>query len=251
MGGGGGGAGTDDNIAICANVERTVLNEDTCFLSTVPTTCVAALGLGNNNDDDDDDDDDEEILILINHETICVFYDLSGGDRGRNTVHLYSMEGLRIEDDYLVSGPCKEGSLASRCVPVEDGECNDDYDNLDATTILLFETFLSSTLVGKEDENLYVLDVTLPPCWSCAKADKGSREYTICDNCDTTYWKNVHRDYHNVYDMTRWTKDHPGNSVNCNPICEFARGGYLTFVFPWWHKIDQWQQYKSTFTSVR
>jgi hypothetical protein len=67
-----------------------------------------------------------------------------------------------------------------------------------------------------------------------------------------TCWKNVHPDHLSVYDFTYWTRldTHPGNSVNRNPIKEFAQAGSTTLLFPDWHPMIRWVDHMYDFGYV-
>ena len=71
-----------------------------------------------------------------------------------------------------------------------------------------------------------------------------------------TCFEHVHPDLFSVYDFSYWTLKHPGNydardNYDRNPISAFAerdRSAYM--VFPSWHAMSRWDQYKDDFTLV-
>jgi hypothetical protein len=88
----------------------TFLNEDTCIISNSPNACAVGSSYQS-------ELTAPRFLIPLNETIIRVLYQESGaGEVG--TIYLYAVDGLRIEDDKLVSPPCKRNAR-SRWVKVD------------------------------------------------------------------------------------------------------------------------------------
>lgn len=221
---------------LCANVRRNFLNQDHCILSSSPDTCLPGY-----NNNPNDGGDDETLLIPVTHDFMRAIYQVSD-----ETVYLYAIDSLRIEDDPLTAPPCQKGST-SRWILLDQPSCSN---SLRARTEKIFSRLIS--FYENTNENTNVLDVTYPNNLNqvCNGADELRKGFDVADlqgNC----WRNVHPDYLNVYDFTVWTTNaHPGNSPARNPIKEFAEAGSTFLEYPSWHEMDRWQDNKRRFTRI-
>jgi len=226
--------GNPDHSAICSNAPRSFLNEETCFLSTSKDACAADSGIRRNGPTFD---------IPLENATMRVLYEESGaGNVG--TLYLYAVAGLRIEDDDKVKAPCDPSArgTTSRWVP---DNCSPRNVVVAANTESLFVDLIATAIT--KDPNPNVVDVTLKSSsGACAEADQKKKAFVV-KNSAGNCWRNVHADHLNVHDFTPWTRAHPGNSRERNPIKEFTQSGNHTLVFPSWHEMDRWQTHKTKF----
>lgn len=191
----------------CANAPRTFLNEDTCFLSTDPTTCdpgASAVGLKQ-----------PELLIPLNHNMIRAIFEESSLVAGA-AVYLYAVDGLRISDDYTVTPPCRQSSI-SRWVPIDclevSGPSSIHPDSELALATLLEEALLKS-------ENPSVVDIQLHETGGkCVDMDADKVGFHITD-LQGKCWQNVHPDHLNVYDFTAWARNHPGGMLSLQSLLQ-------------------------------
>jgi len=213
--------------ALCSNVERTFLNEETCFLSTESSSCGSVSA--------------NDISFTLNEENIRALNLLTGH-------YVYTVVGLEVRDStYSLDLPCTP-NLVSRwemvdlCVPT----------NLtDVTADILREYIRNSN-----DENDFTKDITFGAVNNCNEADY----YTEIDiEVDEQCYRRVHPDYMSVFDMTYWTRldTHPGNSVaeakgNENPIKKwFDSYNITTLPFPSsFHPMTRWRDHRHQFPLI-
>ena len=164
---------------LCANAPRTFLNEDKCFLSMNRNVCGAKKTV--------------DIDIELSSANIRKMYQITGGDSGSNTRYVYSVEGLRIEDDD-VPLPCERGKT-SRWMPVKCGSSKGP--KVGTGTVKAFNALFSKT----SDKNKFMRDLLFPRRkLSCDKADKAKKGFEIKLK-DGKCLKNVHPNEGQVFDM--------------------------------------------------
>jgi len=226
-----------DLAATCSNAPRNFLNEDSCVLSDAVTACAAG-----SNDSADGDGNRPDLYVIVNPQTLHNIYEITGnGTEG--TRYLYTVEGLRVEDDDGIAFPCDKRTT-SRWIPAT---CTGAASAVNTTIHEIFSKMLSYS----KNENESVRDIWNYQGVDCPAALAklvGFEVQDVSGNC----WKNVHPDHLNVYDFTYWTQPdtHPGNSEFRNPIKEFAEAGNTTLVFPDWHGMDWWAKNKNEFGYV-
>lgn len=97
------------------------------------------------------------------------------------------------------------------------------------------------------DKNPIVRDVYFPTGSACDKKDAEKMEMII-EVDKNECWQTIHPHQLNVFDFTFWASfnenAHPGNSVNRNPIKEFAESGTPYLTFPGWHGMWRWYENK-------
>ena len=165
----------------CSNVQRSVFNEDTCFLSTTSTACSATQPVG-------------EVVQPINETTINAFYDLVGR-------YVYAVKGLVMEN--IEDHPCSKDS--SRWVRAINSTCENPTPLQSNTTLAL-----TNALTGWSNDNGYVVDVLryqdCDPLDYDGVSDPIHIEIQVGEDC----LSHVHSDHLNVYDFTGWALKHPG-----------------------------------------
>lgn len=229
-----------DFTTMCSNVPRSFLNEGGCFLSESPSACPY---VSRGDEYGDGGTAPAGTLFQINHDSIRTIYNVTGaGEAG--TVYLYAVENLNITMDPTAQAPCQTASI-SRWIP---GECTGRGPAVTSATNRLIAEII--TWFKEENENDYVLDIYHPEDLdtTCSEQDMNAVGFEVADLDDSTAcWRNVHPDHWNVYDFTDWSTSHPGNSAVRNPIKEFAEDGNSTLVFPSWHELSRWNNYKEQF----
>ncbi|CAB9496881.1 Protein of unknown function (DUF1800) [Seminavis robusta] len=227
----------DEWTARCANAKRNFVNEDSCFLSNSPDACSYRPTQTVVNEQD------PYSWFNVTLEALKKVYQQTGAGAGGNTVYLYAIDGLRVEDDIKVAPPCQKGRhrfIKGPCTTPGEGPLGP----LEASTIDLFERKLASR--DNVNENPFYMDwyrgANTDPC---DPLDSLAVAFEIRNtNMDGTCFKHVHPDHLNVYDFTYWTISHPGNSETRNPIKELHESGNAILTFPDWHGMDRWQQQK-------
>jgi hypothetical protein len=229
--------GTYDRYeALCSTVERTFLNEDTCFLSDTACASTALV------------DDVAVPLTVTNFEVI--FNATGGGGNGTDTRYVYRIENLKQDSSY-VDYPCEDGAR-SRWVKTDN--CTD-YVMVDQATSDVFSYLISQR--SSTDPNLYIRDVLMPNTningLECHPDDVSKFDFKVLVGGDC--WENTHPDNYQVYDMTYWTTNHNGNRQldNFYPIYRPATL-YGTFVlrYPNSHRdvMFRWHANKANFINV-
>lgn len=217
-----------EDAAFCANVPRTFLNQDTCKLSNHPAACTVS--------DQPYQDNLPNFYLQLTPTTLREIYEVTSSTGIENARYVYSIDGLRLEDDNTIEPPCQRRAF-SRWISVP---CTGDL--ADATVQGIFRTLLENS----DDGNEFVRDVrkTLnPACPAAFASDFGFQIQATDGQC----WLNVHPDLWNVYDFTVWTVDHPGNIPPSNPIKEVALSESTVLNFPDWHPMNRWQNNKARF----
>ena len=215
-----------DRTAICANAERTFLNEEKCFLSNEPTACESGKY------DPNGGVNRPNFYVSITPETIRGIYNVTGGG-AEGTRYLYAIDGLRVKEDKSISSPCER--TGSRWIPIN---CTGAELQLDPTVQDIF----SNLLYNHNDPNPYIRDVWNWWGTRCPESVFQISGFEVKDKVEDKCWRNVHPDHLSVYDMTFWARldGHPGNSLILNPIKEFAAAGKSTLFFPSWHSMNRW-----------
>ena len=231
---------------VCANAERTFINENFCQISY--DACTKALDIN-----------DGAELHLTNATFKAIHTITGGGVGGTNTRYIYRMDGLQQGINDEDEPPCKKGAR-SRWIQIPVDECDERGIDIDEQTYDLFHDLLRNSF----DSNRYLRDIYFPKAdmiagqqIKCHDDDVDAIDFSIL--VDDECWLNTHVDNYNVYDMTPWTKlsdevdamteSHNGNSGTRNPIKEFAEGRAETagregmeatfhFVFPFEHPIN-------------
>lgn len=229
---GGGSNVLSTDVTICSNVPRTFLNEASCYYSTVESACRP------------DEDRPVSGTIKMNSPNIRKLYESTGR-------YLYVIRDLRVEDDASLSSPCKTGER-SRWRIFRNGCVAEGFasaTNLNMVTKSSFLTLLDEVDTA-DSRNFLVKDVYFRDTLSC-HADDLDRNIMYLQNRGVCYVR-VHPDEFNIYDMTMWTKKHPGNSGDFNPIKAFAEveEGKMFLVYPDHHPMGRWQVHKNNFPYI-
>jgi Protein of unknown function (DUF1800) len=217
--------------AACANVERTFLNEDTCILSNEATACASGTYDANGGLNRPD------FFVVLNYENIRGIYKATGNGTDA-TRYLYAVDGLRASDDKTIAKPCDRAW--SRWIPIN---CTGAELKQDPTIQEIFSQLL---YFASNKNNIYLRDIYNSYATPCPSLHSKSTGFEVRDLNGVQCWKNVHPDHLSVYDMTYWTQQssHPGNSINRNPIKEFAINGSTSLMFPAWHSMNYWSDNK-------
>lgn len=226
---------TDRMQAVCSNVPRTFLNEESCFLAE--DACFRQ--------------DIDDVSISLDLESLQIIHEATGGAGGADTRYVYAIEGL-INEYPLTEYPCTAGTR-SRWMKVSD--CSGGP-LMGSSTTIIFQSLIQNA----EDGNALLRDVFFPfNGVSCAANDRDTFNFKV--TVGGVCWENVHPDHHQVYDFTYWTENHPGNGPNFNPIEDVAENPNATagswsvttpFVlfYPDWHSMQRWYNNKGNFPSL-
>lgn len=87
----------------CANVPRSFLNEESCFLSTAAYACAYRPTKPRSKTED------PSSIFYVDQEKLKQVYEQTGGG-APGTVYLYAVDGLRVDDDNTVTPPCQPRS---------------------------------------------------------------------------------------------------------------------------------------------
>lgn len=226
-----------DRNAVCANVPRTFLNENSCVFSEAVTACAAESY-------DPFKTLRTQLRVEVSPKTIRDIYTITGNGTGdAPTRYVYAVDGLRIHQDTSVATPCQR-SKVSRWIPIT---CSGAAAAVNGTVHSIFSLLLSAST----DSNTLVRDVNNNSPTLCPAEFASLVGFEVQDQSGKC-WKNVHPDHLNVYDFTYWTRldTHPGNSINRNPIKEFAQAGSTTLFFPVWKEMFKWSTNKNKFGYV-
>ena len=208
----------------CANVARSFVNEDTCFLSNESTACSASEPVG-------------VMPIPMNTSSIIALYDLA--DR-----YVYAIRDLRMET--LNDHACVKAG--SRWEIQHNTTCASPTSLANDTIVALSDAITSSS-----DTNEFTIDVERMQ--ACDLADeilpKINIEIQVGDSCYT----HVHLDHLNVYDFSAWPALHPGGANNIMKWAEdpnFGEGWNIDFPCApngsgncpqsGQHPMDRWMQ---------
>lgn len=190
---------------------------------------------------EDDGSELPDFYVSVTPETIRNIYTETGGG-AEGTRYLYSIEGLRVEEDFDIDPPCQKFT-SSRWVKIG---CTGAATTLDETVHDIFSTLM----LYSDDDNDVVRDLWNWHDSDCPSSVFSLRGFEIVS--EGTCWRNVHPDHMNVYDFTYWTRldSHPGNSQARNPIKGFAQAGQTVLTFPSWHEMNRWSSNKYSFGYV-
>jgi hypothetical protein len=221
--------------ALCSTVERTFLNEDSCFLSD--SACATTANV----------DDVAIPLTITNFERI---YNVTGmGADGTDTRYLYRIENLKQDSSFEgVDYPC-EGGKRSRWVKVD--TCTDDVE-VEQSTKDIFIYLISQ--LSSADPNMYIRDVLMPNTningLGCDSGDLSTFDFKVLVNGEC--WENTHPDNYQVYDMTYWTTNHRGNRDGFYPIYWPAGNGTFVLRYPDSHRssMSRWHDNKVNFGNI-
>jgi hypothetical protein len=220
--------------ALCSTVERTFLNEDSCYLSGTACASTALV---------------DDVAIPLTVTNFEIIYNATGmGADGTDTRYVYRIENLNQDPEY-VEYPCTAGER-SRWVKVD--TCTD-YVTVDQATKDVFIYLISQQ--NSADPNPYIRDVLMPSTningLDCHFEDLSTFDFKVQVGGDC--WENTHPDNYQVYDMTYWTTNHLGNRENFYPIYRPANL-YGTFVlrYPDSHRSSmfRWHENKASFGNV-
>ena len=155
----------------CSNVQRSFINEDTCFLSTKSMVCSASQPVG-------------EVTIPRNTSNVIAFYDLAGK-------YFYAIRSLVMEnlDEHVcVKTPSRqEVNLNGTCsAPTQ----------LEVNTIAAFENAVTSI----SGLNKFTKDFTCT--LACNSTDETIGKINIQIQVDSDCYTHVHPNYLNVYDFS-------------------------------------------------
>ena len=199
---------TDKKVG-CANVQRTFLNEETCFLSTQSSACSASSEIG-------------EVDIELTIDNVIAFYTLS-------QKYVYAIRGLELED--VDEHPCSAAS--SRWKVEASTICASPTQGLGTETIQALTSALNTTA----DTNIYVKDIA--GLTTCTAADITKDTLGIQIQVEQDCFTQVHADHLNVYDFSGWVTNHPGGDYNIQKWAQGssasppfdAEGWYLDYPF--------------------
>lgn len=206
----------------CSNTPRSFLNEDHCTISYGACT--------------QKDVGDRELILDI--PTLQELYEGSGGLDGEESLYVYVLDNLR-QTANKDEPPCTKESR-SRWRRVEDPICT-------STVDVVTQSAIAEVLAASDDTNPYMRDIIFPVSKDCAAADVSAFDFRVKVGNDC--WMNTHIENLQVFDFTVWTYDdtHPGNSVDRNPIEEFAENGTFTLLFPEWHDMGRWRRMRDQY----
>ena len=187
----------------CSNVQRSFINEDTCFLSTDSTACSVNQPV-------------DEVLIPLSTSNVIAFYDLA--DK-----YVYAIRGLVMED--LDKHACRK--TESRWEVNRGSTCSAPT-SLQAATMAALEDAITSS----SDSNQFTKDVRRSR--SCDSNDVNVGKINIQIQVGSDCYKHVHPDHLNVYDFSGWVTNHIGGEYNIKKWAqgwEGHEGWYLNYPF--------------------
>ena len=169
------------DYAQCANVARSLFNEDDCILSSEPTVCTGSYSKPN-------------IVIGLNADSIVAIHNITG-------LYLYAVKGLPLRSDGdTVASACLPGTK-SRWEIKPSSECT--ATTLDSETLSALTYLLSNSA----DTNSFIRDITFPSvgtsCSSSATETLEDVSVIIGAQC----FQRVHPEHMSVFDMTYCTRD--------------------------------------------
>ena len=187
----------------CSNVQRSFINEETCFLSSESTACSASQPVG-------------EVLIPMSTSNVIAFYNLA--DK-----YVYAIRGLVMEN--LDEHACTKSS--SRWEVDLNAICSAPT-QLEANTIAALENAITSS----SDSNEFTKVVTRT--LACNSTDETVQKIEIQIQVGSNCYTHVHPNHLNVYDFSGWVTKHPGGELNIQKWAqgwEGHEGWYLNFPF--------------------
>ena len=167
---------TDEKLK-CSNVQRSFINEDTCFLSTLSTACSATNPVG-------------EVVMTMNTTLVRDLFSLTGRE-------VYAIKGLIMES--RMESPCAK--TRSRWVVERDITCPAQSVLETSTT-----TTLTNAIIASTNKNEYVIDVDRNKTSLCSATDwdQDTDQIHIQLQVGNDCYSHVHPDHLNVYDFTGW-----------------------------------------------
>ncbi len=197
---------------ICANPPKTFLNEHTC---TRTHGCSPLRYSG--------------ALFVLNESTVREFYRASGH-------FVYAIDNLTLTMPGVPShkyNPCSKThrwrNLFGPC------DAHGGATALDEATRLVLVTALNAST----DTNERIKDMGKLPCSGSAAIGAKVEVEGVC-------WEHTHINNLDVYDMTLWATEHPGNNEASGffPIRRAAYRGDVLIEFPATHRVvDRWHRY--------
>ena len=187
----------------CSNVQRSFINEDTCFLSTDSTACSVNQPV-------------DEVLIPLSTSNVIAFYDLA--DK-----YVYAIRGLVMED--IDEHACRK--TKSRWEVKRGSTCSAPT-SLQAATMAALEDAITSS----SDSNQFTKDVRRSR--SCDSNDVNVGKINVRIQVGSDCYKHVHPDHLNVYDFSGWVTNHIGGEYNIKKWAqgwEGHEGWYLNYPF--------------------
>jgi hypothetical protein len=165
---------TDEKLK-CSNVQRSFINEDTCFLSSLSTTCSVTNPVG-------------EVFMPMNTTVVLDLYDMTGR-------YVYAIQGLVMES--ITESPCAK--TRSRWVAQKGATCS-------APSVLGSNTTmaLAAAITASINKNEYVTDVDRTLACNPGDFDQASDPINIQLQVGPDCYTHVHPDHLNVYDFTGW-----------------------------------------------
>jgi hypothetical protein len=203
--GGGEAVVATDGVLKCSNVQRSFMNEGTCFLSTLSTACSTSNPVG-------------EVTMPINTTVILDLYALTGRE-------IYAVKGLVMET--ISESPCAK--TKSRWV-VERGASCPLPSVLMTTTI----TALTAAITASTDNNEFVIDIDRKVACDVNDWNQSSDPINIQLQVGTDCFYHVHPDHLNVYDFSGWVTNHPGGPYHIQKWAQGWDGNpgwYLNYPF--------------------
>ena len=189
----------------CSNVQRSFVNEDTCFLSTESTACSATNPVG-------------EVLIPITTTNVVEFYNLA--DK-----YVYAIRGLVMED-------------------IDEHACSKtkSYWEIETNTTCAAPTPLRNTTTqalmaaidAASKTNEFVHEISVDPtlCDPLDADDTDKINIQLQHGLDC--YTHVHPDHLKVFDFSGWVTNHPGGEYNIQKWAQGwdgNEGWYLDFPF--------------------
>ena len=210
----------------CANVARSFVNEDTCFLSNESTACSASEPVG-------------VMPIPMNTSSIIALYDLA--DR-----YVYAIRDLRMET--LNDHACVKAG--SRWEIQHNTTCASPTSLANDTIVALSDAITSSSDTNEFTRNAWGM-------LACDPADETLEKINIEIQVGDSCYTHVHLDHLNVYDFSGWAAvtNHPGGQYNIQKWAEDPNIGFgWNLDFPCRpdefgdciHTMDRWESNKNT-----
>ena len=220
--------------AICSNVPRTFLNEDSCVLSYHPNVCTPQEEPGTRFD--------------IQTWALARILQATGGHRdpriedSPDTRYVLYIDNLRNGDGTDL--PCTPGARSRWRIMPDMSHCDGSLSEISSSTQQLFANLLSITI----DPNKYIRDIIFPSSGAtCHSSDVNKFDFTV--PVGNTCYQNVHPDTLQVYDFTDWARGgpngdplHPGGAEQIKKWTKWNNGGYMEFLFPASHPMSNYYE---------
>ena len=164
-----------------------------------------------------------------------------------NSLYVYRVEGLRLEDIWEDHTPCNDG-VTSRWIRRKESRCaGEEEAKLDKDTKTTIETAFRESI--DDHPTIKDLIVTAKGGTCDQNSTKGAKVTINRNEC----WEHVHPHEYNVYDFTKFTLSHRGTpeaikAGRPDPIAAFANSNtpedeHFDLIFPPWHTMDRWVSY--------